>query len=197
LIFISHDVHFIRQVARRVLHVQAGRLTLYAGDYDYYLDKSGFRPAPGAAKLRGTDARGSPADTSRGGGVERAALTAGLSDGRPPVSAAPRSSSPAKTAAGPKTKAQKRAEAEARAARSAPLRAARTRLKELEKEISNLESRQAELTAALEAPETYQEAGKAQALNRELSSTVDQLQAANTAWEAAGNEVAALETSEA
>jgi ATP-binding cassette subfamily F protein 3 len=40
LIFISHDVYFIRKLARRVLHVDAGRLTPYHGDYQYYLDKS-------------------------------------------------------------------------------------------------------------------------------------------------------------
>jgi ATP-binding cassette subfamily F protein 3 len=40
LIFISHDVHFIRQLARHVLHVDSGKLTHYHGDYQYYLDKS-------------------------------------------------------------------------------------------------------------------------------------------------------------
>ncbi len=40
LLFISHDVHFIRAMARTVLHIGAGRLTPYAGDYDYYLEKS-------------------------------------------------------------------------------------------------------------------------------------------------------------
>ena len=40
LIFISHDVHFIRQLAKHVLHVDSGKLTHYHGDYQYYLDKS-------------------------------------------------------------------------------------------------------------------------------------------------------------
>jgi ATP-binding cassette subfamily F protein 3 len=40
LIFISHDVYFIRQLARHVLHVNNGLLTHYHGDYQYYLDKS-------------------------------------------------------------------------------------------------------------------------------------------------------------
>ena len=39
-IFISHDVYFIRQLVKTVLHVHSGRLTPYAGDYDYYLEKS-------------------------------------------------------------------------------------------------------------------------------------------------------------
>ena len=40
LIFISHDVYFIRALADRVVHVNAGRLTTYPGDYQYYLDKT-------------------------------------------------------------------------------------------------------------------------------------------------------------
>ncbi len=40
LIFISHDVYFIRAIASSVLHIHAGKLTPYAGDYAYYLDKS-------------------------------------------------------------------------------------------------------------------------------------------------------------
>ncbi len=58
-IFISHDVYLIRALALTVLHVHSGRLTPYAGDYDYYLDKS-----------KATN--------------ERAALTAGFTDARPP-----------------------------------------------------------------------------------------------------------------
>ena len=41
LIFISHDVHFIRHLATKVLHVNAGQITPYAGGYDYFLEKTG------------------------------------------------------------------------------------------------------------------------------------------------------------
>ncbi len=57
-IFISHDVYFIRALAQNVLHVHSGRLTPYAGNYDYYLEKSKAKN-------------------------ERAALTAGFTDARP------------------------------------------------------------------------------------------------------------------
>jgi len=40
LIFISHDVYFIRALANHVVHVNAGKLTTYAGPYQYYLDKT-------------------------------------------------------------------------------------------------------------------------------------------------------------
>ena len=69
LVFISHDVYFIRALAQTVLHVHSGRLTPYAGDYDYYLDKS-----------KATN--------------ERAALTAGFTDARPVQQAAAAASAP-------------------------------------------------------------------------------------------------------
>ena len=39
LIFISHDVYFIRSLANHVLHVCNGRLTPYSGGYNYYVEK--------------------------------------------------------------------------------------------------------------------------------------------------------------
>jgi ATP-binding cassette subfamily F protein 3 len=41
LVFISHDVHFIRKLATKVLHVNAGQITPYSGGYEYFLEKSG------------------------------------------------------------------------------------------------------------------------------------------------------------
>jgi ATP-binding cassette subfamily F protein 3 len=149
-IFISHDVYFIRKLARNVLHVHSGRLTPYAGDYDYYLEKS-----------RATN--------------ERAALTAGLTDARPaPAPATAPERRPAKQAAGP------------------ALKKLRIEVGRLEEEVSKLEAKQNELAAALEAPETYAEPGRAQHLNRELCSVVDQLGEANAAWETAAAELERL-----
>lgn len=42
LVFISHDVHFIRNLAETTLHINEGAVTRYAGGYDYYLEKSGL-----------------------------------------------------------------------------------------------------------------------------------------------------------
>jgi len=56
-IFISHDVYFIRALAQSVLHVHSGRLTPYAGHYDYYLDKSTAGNARAALTAGFTDAR--------------------------------------------------------------------------------------------------------------------------------------------
>ena len=40
LVFISHDVHFIRKIANNVIHVEEGALRHFPGPYQYYLDKT-------------------------------------------------------------------------------------------------------------------------------------------------------------
>ncbi len=54
LVFISHDVHFIRTLAETTLHVtrkpddSASVVTRYTGGYDYFLEKSGLKDDRGA-----------------------------------------------------------------------------------------------------------------------------------------------------
>ena len=152
-IFISHDVYFIRALAQTVLHVHSGRLTPYAGNYDYFLEKSKAKN-------------------------ERAALTAGFTDARPLQNASPA--------------AAKKAAPAARKPDAAAVKKLRIHVGQLEEKVSKLEAKQNELTAALEAPESYT-SGKAQHLNRELSEVVDELTAATTAWEKAAAELVELE----
>lgn len=40
LVFISHDVHFIRKLAKQVIRVNNGHLQKFAGGYDYFLEKT-------------------------------------------------------------------------------------------------------------------------------------------------------------
>jgi ATP-binding cassette subfamily F protein 3 len=40
LVFISHDVHFIRKLSTHVVRVEAGQLRHFTGGYQYYLDKT-------------------------------------------------------------------------------------------------------------------------------------------------------------
>jgi ATP-binding cassette subfamily F protein 3 len=53
LVFISHDVHFIRHLATKVLHVNAGKITPYVGGYDYFLEKTGAADDERAALTAG------------------------------------------------------------------------------------------------------------------------------------------------
>lgn len=56
LVFISHDVHFIRNLAETTLHVTRNEkdpeggaiVTRYTGGYDYFLEKSGLSDDRGA-----------------------------------------------------------------------------------------------------------------------------------------------------
>ena len=57
LVFISHDVHFIRAISERTLHISAGQLMSYAGGYDYYLEKSGLMDDARAAITAGEELR--------------------------------------------------------------------------------------------------------------------------------------------
>jgi len=41
LVFISHDVHFIKKLATDVIHVNNGKLQRFHGDWDYFIEKSG------------------------------------------------------------------------------------------------------------------------------------------------------------
>jgi len=159
LIFISHDVHFIRAMARTTLHIGAGKLTPYAGDYQYYLDKSKAASA-------------------------RSGLTAGekLHNAQPAAAAAAK---PAGASGMRESREQRRADAEARKAEAKVKREREQRLAHLEMQIATLESRQKELTAELEKPETYEAGGHAMQLNRELQTVADDLARVTAEWEAA------------
>jgi ATP-binding cassette subfamily F protein 3 len=158
LIFISHDVHFIRKIATSVLRINAGRLTPYPGDYDYYLEKSRV-------------------------GSARVALTAGdkLSNAQPVFA-----SDNGEGKGGPGLKEQRekrRQEAEARKEIAKAEREKARRTSDLEMKIAALEGQQKELTAALEDPTAYEPGGRAVAINRDLSAVCDDLERLNAEWE--------------
>jgi ATP-binding cassette subfamily F protein 3 len=165
LIFISHDVHFIRAIATSVLHVTAGanrtggKLTFYPGDYDYYLDKSkatSAQPALTAGQnLQDRQTR------QTNGSTTLAVRSPGLRE----------------------QKAQKRLEAESRNAIAKARREKEKRVHELETKIAALEGQQKELAAALEDPAAYEPGGNATAINRDLSSLAAQLARLTTEWE--------------
>ena len=158
LIFISHDVHFIRAIATSVLHITAGavgtggRLTFYPGHYDYYLDKSKATSAQTALTAGSTSNNGKPIANRRAGGLRE-------------------------------QKTQKRLEAESRNTIAKARREKEKRVHELETKIAALEGQQKELAAALEDPATYQRGGSAIAINRDLSALSHDLARLTAEWE--------------
>jgi len=164
LIFISHDVHFIRAMAQTVLHISAGTLTPYAGDYQYYLDKS-----------KATSAR--------------AALTAGEKLHNSQPAAAP--AAPASSGMGMKEmREKKRAEQEARKAEAKVKRDHEKKVSDLEMQIAALEIQQKKLTAELESPEAYESGGRAVQLNRELAGVARDLARVSAEWETLAGQTA-------
>ena len=79
-------------------------------------------------------------------------------------------------------------EAEARQARSKRQKIVAA----LEKDVIRLEELQKSLAAKLEDPETYKDAGKAVAINRELQQVVEDLALVTAEWEKAATQLAAL-----
>jgi ATP-binding cassette subfamily F protein 3 len=71
LIFISHDVYFIRGLANHVVHVNAGRLTHYSGDYQYYLDKNPATSARAALTAGARVEEPRPARAEKTGGKSK------------------------------------------------------------------------------------------------------------------------------
>jgi ATP-binding cassette subfamily F protein 3 len=68
LCFVSHDVHFIRSVAERVVRIDPGVVDDYLGDWDYYCWRraSGEAPAEGAPKTVSRDQRAPLPDSGAG-----------------------------------------------------------------------------------------------------------------------------------
>jgi ATP-binding cassette subfamily F protein 3 len=152
LYFVSHDVHFIREIAKTVLHVHSGRLTNYAGDYAYYLEKSKS-------------------------GNERAALTAGFTDARPKQDEAPKAEKP-KAPAKPS---------------ASDIRKLKADVTKCEQQVSELEAKQAQITAELADPATYTGGVNLPQLNARLRDTINALQTATAAWEQAAQKLSEAE----
>ena len=169
LIFISHDVHFIRAIATSVLHISAGParnagsvqsgscLTFYPGNYEYYLDKSKAVSARTALTAASGSNHGQLATQNvvpRAGGLRA-------------------------------QKAERRLQAEARNAIAREKREKEKQVQALEMKIAALEGQQRELVTALEDPAAYQAGGRAVALNSELSAVTDDLSRLTKEWETA------------
>ncbi len=162
LIFVSHDVHFIRAIAETTIQIQAGKVTSYAGDYDYYLRKSG------AAS-------------------EQSGLIAGLKNARP--DGAPASEGSHQTIS---AKERRRLAAEERKSAGKARKQAETRVAKLEAEIMALETEQTALTKQLEDPTAYADAAAAKELTIKVSRITKYLEEKNYEWELAAEELSKL-----
>jgi ATP-binding cassette, subfamily F, member 3 len=145
LVFVSHDLHFIRSVATSVLHVRQGEIKFYPGGYDYFIEKTASTDADAgsveAVKSSERNSLGSP--TWRQRDIDR-----------------------------------KRREAEERQQRYRIEQQLRARLRETETRILDLEQRQEQLVAALQAAN-----GSTADLSLELKQVTDELGVLMPEWE--------------
>ena len=162
LIFVSHDVHFIRAIAEETIQIQAGQVIHYPGDYDYYLRKSGTS----------SDQEG---------------LIAGLKNARPDGSPVSQGEHKAVSA-----KERRRLAAEKRKAMSATRKETERRVNRLEKAIFELETQQAEISKQLEDPSSYSDPEAAKEINLKAARVAKYREEKNYEWEAAAGELSAL-----
>jgi ATP-binding cassette subfamily F protein 3 len=159
VVFVSHDVHFIRAIAEHTIQIQAGTTTNFAGDYDYYLRKSGASS-------------------------EQSGLVAGIKNARPDFEAKPSNKPKAVSA-----KERRRIEAEKRKLESKGRKGVEKRVARIEADILKLETEQTAVTEQLSDPSSYSDKEKAKELNIQSARISKRLQEKNYEWELAAEEL--------
>ena len=155
IVLISHDEHLVRALANKVIDVRDHTVTVYDGDYDYYLWKR--------AELEGR-----AAEESTSAPVRRSADDA--------------AEAPKPTGRNVKTKEQKRAEAQARQAASQLLKNERKRLKEIEAALEPMRKRYDELMALMASEELYADADSFDKAMREYNALSAKIPALEEEW---------------
>ena len=154
IVLISHDEHLVRALANKVIDVRNHTVTVYEGDYDYYLWKR--------AELEGRAAEAEAAvQTNQATTAEAAPKPQGRNI---------------------KTKEQKRAEAQARQAAAQLLKNERKRLKEVEAALEPMRKRYEELMALMASEELYADAGRFDKAMREYTALSAKIPALEEEW---------------
>ncbi len=161
IVLISHDEHLVKALANKVIDVRDHTVTLYDGDYEYYLYKRAeleARAAEDAAAQAQAPAKQAPAKAA-------ATETPAKAQGR-----------------NVKTKEQRRAEAEARNAANRALRNERKRLKEVEAALEPMRARYDELMTLMASEELYADSNRFDACMREYNALSKKIPALEEEW---------------
>ena len=163
LIFVSHDLHFIRALGKRTIRIESGKVTNFAGDYDYYLWKSGSVSA-------------------------QTGLIEGLRDARP-EQARPLENGEKVLSA----KEKRRLRSQEREKKKAERGKLEDKVRRMEKEIMELEEEQEVCNAELANPGSYNDPDKAKELNSQAARLARLLQQRNYEWEIETEKLLALQ----
>jgi len=162
LIFVSHDLHFIRALGKRTIRIESGKITNFAGDYDYYLWKSGSASA-------------------------QTGLIEGLRNSRPEQNNPAESGGKVLSA-----KEKRRQRSQEREKKKAERGKLEDKVRRLEKEIMQLEEEQNLCNEELANPDSYNDPDKAKELNTQAARLARNLQERNYEWEIETEKLLAL-----
>ncbi len=165
IILISHDEHLVRAVANKVVDVRDHKVTVYDGDYDYFL----FKLAELQAAAQG--------ETS-----SKAVSSYGTSGARAVKSSGPEAGQAAGSSRNVKTKEQRRAEAEERNRRSRALRETKKRLDEVEAALTPAHKRYDELMTLMADEALYNDPQKFDECMAEYQALSKKIPALEAEW---------------
>ena len=165
IILISHDEHLVRAVANKVVDVRDHKVTVYDGDYDYFLFK--------LAELQAV-AQGETSSTT--------VSSYGTSGARAVKNSAPEAGQAAGSSRNVKTKEQRRAEAEERNRRSRALRETKKRLDEVEAALTPAHKRYDELMTLMADEALYNDSQKFDECMAEYQALSKKIPALEAEW---------------
>ena len=140
VLLITHDRHLINSVATKVVEIEPKKITIYDGNYDYYMYKKSL------------DGKDSTEVKSAQAASKNNRMDAPQYEGAKPRI---RSKAPKVNDSGPKTKEQKRAEAQRRNAIYAATHGLKDEIADINQKLQIARERMSEITELLKDPDFY------------------------------------------